>query len=142
MRFGSSCLMLGALIRGLSTFPAYEAQIEPRTKFWLTFTGHVILALGHPFLMTLSTKVWGHSLSESDGCSCPYCSNIKVSQTWFGESERIVSTAAMAGSGAVGGMIGSILAPVIVNDNPANIPILQTVLPCIRSADTNVQTMG
>ena len=48
----------------------------------------------------------------------------------------------MAGSGAVGGMIGSILAPVIVNDNPANIPILQTVLPCIRSADTNVQTMG
>ena len=42
MRFGSSCLMLGALIRGLSTFPAYEAQIEPRTKFWLTFTGQVI----------------------------------------------------------------------------------------------------
>ena len=65
-----------------------------------------------------------------------------MSQTWFGESERIVSTAAMAGSGAVGGMIGSILAPVIVNDNPANIPILQTVLPCIRRADTNVQTMG
>ena len=57
MRFGSSCLMLGALIRGLSTFPAYEAQIESRTKFWLTFTGHVILAMGHPFLMTLSTKV-------------------------------------------------------------------------------------
>ena len=49
--------MLGALIRGLSTFPAYEAQIESNTKFWLTFTGHVILALGHPFLMTLSTKV-------------------------------------------------------------------------------------
>ena len=65
----------------------------------------------------------------------------KVSQTWFGESERIVSTAAMAGSGAVGGMIGSILAPVIVNDDPNNIPILQTVLPCIRSVDTNVQTM-
>ena len=62
MRFGSSCLMLGALVRGLSTFPAYEAQISPNTKFWLTFTGHVILALGHPFLMTLSTKVGDDSL--------------------------------------------------------------------------------
>ena len=49
--------MLGALIRGLSTFPAYEAELEPRTKFWITFTGHVIVALGHPFLLTLSTKV-------------------------------------------------------------------------------------
>ena len=57
MRFGSSCLMLGALIRGLSTFPAYEAQIESRTKFWLTFTGQVMTAIGHPFLITMSTKV-------------------------------------------------------------------------------------
>ena len=67
---------------------------------------------------------------------------LQVSQTWFGESERILSTAAMAGSGAVGGMIGSILAPVIVNDDPANIPILQTVLPCIRNTDKNVKNNG
>ena len=138
MRFGSSCLMLGALVRGLSTFPAYEAQISPNTKFWLTFTGHVILALGHPFLMTLSTKVGDDSLYALSSLSII---GLQVSQTWFGESERIVSTAAMAGSGAVGGMIGSILAPVIVNDNPANIPILQTVLPCIRNVDTNVETI-
>ena len=135
MRFGSSCLMLGALIRGLSTFPAYEAQIESNTKFWLTFTGHVILALGHPFLMTLSTKVTHDSYPLS---SLSITAALQVSQTWFGESERILSTAAMAGSGAVGGMIGSILAPVIVNDDPANIPILQTVLPCIRNSDRNV----
>ena len=33
MRFGSSMLTLGALVRGLSTFPAYEDRMEPHTKF-------------------------------------------------------------------------------------------------------------
>jgi len=110
MRFGSSCLMFGALIRGLSTFPAYEHKLEATTKFWITFSGQIFVALGHPFLMTVSTK---------------------VSQTWFAEKERIISTAAMAGSGAVGGMIGSVLAPVIVNNDPNNIPILNTVFPVL-----------
>ena len=57
MRFGATCLMLGAVIRGLSTFPAYEEKIESQTKFWITFSGQVIIALGHPFLMTVCTKV-------------------------------------------------------------------------------------
>ena len=57
MRFGSSMLTLGALVRGLSTFPAYEERMEPHTKFWLTFTGQVMTAIGHPFLITMSTKV-------------------------------------------------------------------------------------
>ena len=63
MRFGSSCLMFGALIRGLSTFPAYEHKLEATTKFWITFSGQIFVALGHPFLMTVSTKV---SMSVSD----------------------------------------------------------------------------
>lgn len=49
--------MLGALVRGLSTFPAYEDKIASETKFWITVIGHVLLALGHPFATTLSTKV-------------------------------------------------------------------------------------
>ena len=57
MRFGSSMLTLGALVRGLSTFPAYEDRLEPHTKFWITFTGQVMTAIGHPFLITMSTKV-------------------------------------------------------------------------------------
>ena len=57
MRFGSTMLTLGALVRGLSTFPAYEDRMEPRTKFWITFTGQVMTAIGHPFLITMSTKV-------------------------------------------------------------------------------------
>ena len=57
MRFGSSLLLVGALIRGLSTFPAYEHKLEATTKFWITFTGQIFVALGHPFLMTVSTKV-------------------------------------------------------------------------------------
>ena len=46
-----------AAIRCLSTFPAYEEKIAKSTKFWLTFLGQAIIALGHPFLITLSTKV-------------------------------------------------------------------------------------
>ena len=57
MRFGSSMLTLGALVRGLSTFPAYEERMGPHTKFWITFSGQVITAIGHPFLITMSTKV-------------------------------------------------------------------------------------
>ena len=49
--------MFGAIIRGLSTFPAYEDKLEATTKFWITFTGQIFVALGHPFLMTVSTKV-------------------------------------------------------------------------------------
>lgn len=64
----------------------------------------------------------------------------QVSQTWFGEAERIWSTAAMAGSGAVGGMIGSVMAPLVVGDNPANIPTLQTILTCIWNAHKNILT--
>ena len=56
MRFGSSFLTLGALVRGLSTFPSYEERLEPNTKFWITFTGQIITAIGHPFLITMSTK--------------------------------------------------------------------------------------
>ena len=59
-----------------------------------------------------------------------------MSQTWFAEKERIVSTAAMAGSGAVGGMIGSVLAPIIVNNDPDNIPVLNTVFPVLRHTTT------
>ena len=42
-----------------------------------------------------------------------------------------MSTAAMAGAAAAGGMIGSVLAPLIVQDDPKNIPILNTVLPSL-----------
>ena len=49
--------MFGAIIRGLSRFPAYEHKLEATTKFWITFTGQIFVALGHPFLMTVSTKV-------------------------------------------------------------------------------------
>ena len=63
MRFGSTCLLLGALVRALSTFPAYEESLEGPTKFWITFTGHVIIAIGHPFLMT---QVLQSSVNEVD----------------------------------------------------------------------------
>ena len=35
-------------------------------------------------------------------------------------------------SGALGGMIGSVISPIIVRDDPSNIPILNAVLPTFR----------
>jgi len=108
LRWGSTCLMIGAALRCLSTFPLYEEKIARNTKFWLTFLGQSIIALGHPFLITMSTK---------------------ISQVWFAEKERIVSTAAMAGAPALGAAIGSGVTPFIVNDDPQRIPILNVVYP-------------
>jgi len=110
LRYGSTCLMVGAAIRCLSTFPAYEEKIDQTTKFWLTFLGQAIIALGHPFLITMSTK---------------------VSQVWFSEKERILSTAAMAGAPALGAAIGSVVTPFIVNKRAGNIPVLNVVYPAL-----------
>ena len=123
LRYGSTCLMVGAAIRCLSTFPAYEEKIDQTTKFWLTFLGQAIIALGHPFLITMSTK---------------------VSQVWFSEKERILSTAAMAGAPALGAAIGSVVTPFIVNKRAGNIPVLNVVYPAlglVLSPHTMLNTM-
>ena len=93
-----------------STFPAYEERISQTPKFWLTFLGQSIIALGHPFLITMSTK---------------------VSQVWFAERERMLTTAAMAGAPALGAAIGSVVAPIIVSEKSENIPYLNLAFPAL-----------
>jgi hypothetical protein len=44
-----------------ATLPPYEAKLAPNTKFWLVFTANMIVNLGHPVLITMSTKVWTHT---------------------------------------------------------------------------------
>merc|ERR1712215_253288 len=102
--------MIGAALRCFSTFPAYEEKISQTPKFWLTFLGQSIIVLGHPFLITMSTK---------------------VSQVWFAERERMLTTAAMAGAPALGAAIGSVVAPIIVNDKSENIPYLNLAFPAL-----------
>ena len=81
------------------------------------------MAMGHPFLITMSTKVaskpWKDLISEHP-CSVTlahflglYSESralsrfpLQVSQVWFSEKERIFTTAAMAGAAAFGAMIG------------------------------------
>ena len=102
--------MIGAALRCFSTFPAYEERISQTPKFWLTFLGQSIIALGHPFLITMSTK---------------------VSQVWFAERERMLTTAAMAGAPALGAAIGSVVAPIIVSEKSENIPYLNLAFPAL-----------
>ena len=51
-----------------------------------------------------------------------------MSQTWFGERERPITTALIGLSPVVGGLIGQGIAPVVMNDNPDNLPVLNAVI--------------
>jgi len=113
VRWGASCMLVGSLVRLFSTMPGLTDQLRPVNRFWLTFAGQAVMAMGHPFLITMSTK---------------------VSQVWFSERERIFTTAAMAGAAAFGAMIGSLLAPVIVSSSPSNIPLLNIIFPACMLA--------
>ena len=81
------------------------------------------MAMGHPFLITMSTKVTFvckhltsicHALSlgllsqPSFAVLNCYHFDSQVSQVWFSERERIFTTAAMAGAAAFGAMIGEL----------------------------------
>ena len=57
LRWGGSFMLLGTVLRMLATLPAYEDQLAPRTKFWLVFSANMMVNLGHPVLITMSTKV-------------------------------------------------------------------------------------
>ena len=81
IRVGSSFAMLGAGIRFLANFPAYEGKIEPNTKFWITLVGQMFIATGHPFIISLATQ---------------------VSEVWFSPKERIWSTTIISLSSALG----------------------------------------
>ena len=48
----------------------------------------------------------------------------KLSQTWFSEKERPISTALIGLSPVLGGLSGQALSPLVMNDNPDNLPIL------------------
>ena len=66
----------------------------------------MIVALGAPITVTMSTV---------------------VSQTWFGEKERAISTPIMGLSPVLGGMIGQAVSPIVLQDNPDKVPILNIV---------------
>ena len=51
----------------------------------------------------------------------------KLSQTWFSEKERPISTALIGLSPVLGGLSGQALSPLVMNDNPDNLPILNIV---------------
>ena len=81
VRYASVTTLIGGTIRVLSTAFSTEL-IAPRTQFWLTFAGQVIISLGHPIITTMSTK---------------------TSQAWFGERERAISTPLLALAPTLGG---------------------------------------
>ncbi len=114
--------LAGSIVRAVST--AFSGDtIDFRTQFWITFIGQVmqwkkslsscslpvsqmIVALGAPITVTMSTV---------------------VSQTWFGEKERAISTPIMGLSPVLGGMIGQAVSPIVLQDNPDKVPILNIV---------------
>ena len=71
--------LIGGLVRALSTI---SDSVDRQTQFWITFAGQVIIALGHPIIIVMSTK---------------------TSQVWFGERERAISSPLLALAPTLGG---------------------------------------
>lgn len=103
LRVAATVTAVGSVVRVLSTFPPYKDSLPRETQFWLTYAGQVIISLGHPIVMTMSTK---------------------TSQTWFPEAERPISTAVLGLASLIGGLLAQPLAPAIVNKDPEMIPYL------------------
>merc|ERR1711892_104758 len=106
IRLGSCIVFLGSMIRVVATFPGLEQKILPATKFYLVLVGQCIVCIGHPFIMVLITK---------------------VSQAWFAESERLLSTASMAITPTLANIFASLVSPVVVADQVTNIKYLNIV---------------
>ena len=79
IRYASVATLIGGLVRALSTI---SDSVDRQTQFWITFVGQVIIALGHPIIIVMSTK---------------------TSQVWFGERERAISTPLLALAPTLGG---------------------------------------
>ncbi|XP_040579665.1 solute carrier family 49 member A3 [Lepeophtheirus salmonis] len=108
LRLASGISVLGCFIRAGSTFPLWEKSLNSELKFWLTFMGQITISMGYPICTIMTTK---------------------VSQVWFSEKERPISTALMAMSQMVGALIGQGMSTLIVRDDPKNIPMLNLLLP-------------
>ena len=86
MRIAVTMLVLGGSIRFFATLPGLEDRMEGQAKFLLVLAGGAIVEVGHPFSMIVATKVTAM-------VRLPWH---QVSQTWFLESERMVTTGMMA----------------------------------------------
>lgn len=104
LRYSATITLIGGIIRALSTAFGF---IEPSLQFWLTFLGQLVISLGHPIAITMSTK---------------------TSQVWFGEQERAISTPILGLSPVLGGMVGQGLAPLVINHNSKNVPLLNIIM--------------
>ena len=81
----------------------------------------------HAFVIT----VLGQALT---GMGCPFisCVPTKVSQNWFGESERTIATLVLGMSNPLGLVLGQLITPLLVTQ-PSHLPLLNLVwfLPAI-----------
>ena len=57
IRVGTWFIFLGSMIRMVATFPTLESGIEPHQRFYLVLGGHCLVAMGHPFIIVITTQV-------------------------------------------------------------------------------------
>jgi len=102
---GSVLTLMGGLVRGLSTLPGLNQNMDLKTQYYLSLVGQALTGLGNPFAVSLPTK---------------------VSQNWFGEKERGLATGALAMSLPLGIVMGQGISPVFVKQGD-DIPLMNIV---------------
>jgi len=108
VRIAVLSLILGGTTRLLATLPK-DAQIgsmEGRTKFFLVLVGGVLIEIGHPFVMIVATK---------------------TSQTWFTQSERMLTTGLLGVAPTISQIVVALTAPKVVAGDQANVPYLAII---------------
>jgi len=112
LRFG---LMLGSWLTAvggglccLATLPGLWSSELPwsqHTAFVLTVLGQALTGMGCPFISCVPTK---------------------VSQNWFGESERTMATLILGMSNPLGLVLGQLITPLVIS-HPSQLPILNLI---------------
>ncbi|MCL4136189.1 UNVERIFIED_CONTAM: hypothetical protein GTU68_029653 [Idotea baltica] len=95
---GASLNCAGAIIRAFGTSGVIE---DLDAQYAVSLTGQVVAAMSQSFLLFIPTK---------------------VSQLWFPESQRALSTTVLAMSNPLGIVIAEGATPFIVNEDENNIP--------------------
>lgn len=116
VHIGAILTALGGLMRAISSFPGTD--IDLKTQYWMVFIGQALTGLGNPMAVSVPTK---------------------VSQHWFGESQRTFATIFLAMSLPLGIVLGQGVTPTFVKEASDvatmnwvwSIPALLTLILCI-----------
>ena len=89
----------------LSTLPSLSDLLAQEVKFWLALIGQALTGIAYAFFSCVATK---------------------ISQDWFSDEQRTLSTILISMSYPMGEVIGQLFTPLLVQDE-TDVPIMNII---------------